>query len=147
MFPCPLDTCYIDTKFHNVKWYGNAHFTRFLGIFYILKIVVFMNNVGVLKTQDGSTIFNNRLSCFIYTPTEKSKNYQENQYFLVLYIKYNQYRTKYRQTSLKSALSPILHPNSKPQFKPISSYINMKIRTKSTLSPITNFSLKITLIT
>ena len=48
-----------------------------------------MNNAGVLKTQDGSTIFNNQLSWFIYTPTEKSKNYQENQYFLVLYIKYN----------------------------------------------------------
>ena len=48
----------------------NAHFSRFLSIFYILKIVVFMNNVGVLKTQDGSTIFNNRLSWFIYTPTK-----------------------------------------------------------------------------
>ena len=104
----------------------NAHFSRFFGIFYILKIVVFMNNVGVLKTQDGSTIFNNRLSWFIYTPTEKSKNYQENQYFLVLYIKSNQYRTKYRQTPLKSTLSPITHFNPNPQFKPLSSYINTK---------------------
>ena len=29
-----------------------------------------MNNVGVLKTKNGSAIFNNRLSWFIYTPTE-----------------------------------------------------------------------------
>ena len=106
-----------------------------------------MNNVGVLKTQDGSTIFNNRLSWFIYTPTEKSKNYQENQYFLVLYIKSNQYRTKYRQTPQKSALSPITHPNPKPQSKSLSSYINTKTQEKSTLLPITNFSLKITTIT
>ena len=45
-------------------------FQGFEGIFYILKIVVFMNNVGVLKTKNGSAIFNNRLSWFIYTPTE-----------------------------------------------------------------------------
>ena len=29
-----------------------------------------MSDVGVLKTKNGSAIFNNRLSCFIYTPTE-----------------------------------------------------------------------------
>ena len=29
-----------------------------------------MNKMGVLKTKNGSAIFNNRLSWFIYTPTE-----------------------------------------------------------------------------
>ncbi len=29
-----------------------------------------MNNMGVLKTKNGTTIFNNWLSWFIYTPTE-----------------------------------------------------------------------------
>ena len=72
-----------------------------------------MNIMGVLKTKNGLAIFNNRLSWFIYTPTEKSKNYQENQYFLVLYIKSNQYRTQYRKTPLKSTLSPITKPKSK----------------------------------
>ena len=65
-----------------------------------------MNNVGVLKTQNGSAIFNSRLSWFIYTPTEKFKNYQENPCFLILYTHFNQYRTQYRQTPLKSTLLP-----------------------------------------
>ena len=58
-------------------------------------------------------------------------------------IQKSQYRTQYRQTQLKSTLSPITHPNQKPQFKPLSSYINTKIPTKSTLSPITHFSIKL----
>ena len=29
-----------------------------------------MNNVGVLKTKNGTAIFNSRLSWLIYTPTE-----------------------------------------------------------------------------
>ena len=70
-----------------------------------------MNNVGVLKTRNGSAIFNNWLSWFIYTPTEKSKNHQENQYFLVLYINFIKYRTKYRKTPQKSILSPTTHLN------------------------------------
>ena len=121
----------------------NAHFTRFLGIFYILKIVVFMNNMGVLKTRNGSAVFNIWLSWFIYTPTEKSKNYQENQYFLVLYIKSNQYRPQYRQTPQKSTLSPISQPKSKPTIQTTFFLYKYKITRKSTLSPITNFSLNL----
>ena len=60
-----------------------------------------MNNMGVLKTWNGSTIFNNRLSWFIYTPTKKFKNHQENPYFLTLYTNFIQYRTQYRQTPTK----------------------------------------------
>ena len=88
VFLCPLDTAYIDTKLYNVKSLKNAHFIGVSSIFYILKIVVFMNNVGVLKTKNGSAIFNNRLSWFIYTPTEKFKNCQENPYFLILYTNF-----------------------------------------------------------
>ena len=125
----------------------NAHFQGFEGIFYVLKIVVFMNNVGVLKTQDGSTIFNNRLSWFIYTPTEKSKNHQENQYFLVLYIKSNQYRTKYRQTTLKSTLSPISQPKSKPTIQ--TTFFLYKYENPNKIHTFIDYQLfiKITLIT
>ena len=38
-----------------------------------------------------------------------------------------QYRTQYRQTQLKSTLSPISNHNLNPQSKPLSSYINTKI--------------------
>ena len=97
-------------------------FQGFEGIFYVLKIVVFISDVGVLKTKNGSSIFNNRLSWFIYTPTEKFKNYQENQYFFVLYNNFIKYRPQYRKTSLKSTLPisshPIQNPNSN-HFLPI----------------------------
>ena len=118
-------------------------FQGFEGIFYILKIVVFMNNVGVLKTQDGSTIFNNRLSWFIYTPTEKFKNYQENQYFLVLYIKSNKYRTKYRKTPLKSALSPISQPKSKLTIQTTFFLYKYEIIRKIHTFPINSFASKL----
>ena len=106
-----------------------------------------MNNVGVLKTQDGSTIFNNRLSWFIYTPTKKIKNNQENPHFLTFYIKSNQYRPQYRKTLLKTTLSPISNHNPNSQSKSLSSYINTKTKEKSTLLPINSFSLKIISIT
>ena len=73
-----------------------------------------MSDVGVLKTKNRSAIFNNWLSWFIYTPTEKFKNHQENQYFLILYTNFIKYRTQYRKTLLKSTLSPIFHPKSQP---------------------------------
>ena len=55
-----------------------------------------------------------RYSKFIYTPTEKYKNYQENQYFMALYTNFIQYRTQYRQILQKSTLSPISQPKSQP---------------------------------
>ena len=45
-------------------------------------------------------------------------------------IQKSQYRTQYRQTQLKSTLPPILNHNQKPQFKPLSSYINTRILRK-----------------
>ena len=45
-------------------------------------------------------------------------------------IQKSQYRTQYRQTQLKSTLPPISNHNQKPQFKPLSSYINTKILRK-----------------
>ena len=89
-----------------------------------------MNKMGVLKTKNGSAIFNNQLSWLIYTPTEilriikKISTFchfilnpaniapnivkpQENQYILT------------SQTTIP-----------KPQSKPLSSYINIKILIK-----------------
>ena len=42
----------------------------------------------------------------------------------------SQYRTQYRQTPLKLTLPPISNHNQKPQFKPLSSYINTRILRK-----------------
>ena len=88
-----------------------------------------MNNVRVLKTINGSTIFNNRLSWFIYTPTENLRIAKKIPTFQTSNPK-SQYRTQYRKTPLKSTLLPIQHPNFNPQFKPLSSYINTKIPRK-----------------
>ena len=76
-----------------------------------------MSNVGVLKTYNRIAIFNNRLSWFIYTPTEKFNNHQENPHFPTLYINFIQYRTKYRKTPRKSILSPTTQPNFQPQIQ------------------------------
>lgn len=45
-------------------------------------------------------------------------------------IQKSKYRTQYRQTQLKSTLSPISNHNQKSQSKPLSSYINTKILRK-----------------
>ena len=102
-----------------------------------------MNNVGVLKTWNWSAIFNNRLSWYIYTPTEKFENHQENQHFLTLYTNFIQYRTKYRKTPRKSTLSPTSHPQSKTPIQTTFFLYKYKNPKKIPLSPITNFSLKI----
>ena len=122
-------------------------FQGFEGIFYILKIVVFMNNVGVLKTQDGSTIFNNRLSWFIYTPTKNLRIIKKTSTFWHFTLNITNIALNIVKPHKNQHFHPFHNPSPNPQFKPLSSYINMKIRTKSTLSSITNFSSKITLIT
>ena len=47
-----------------------------------------MNNVGVLKTKNESTIFNNQLSWFIYTPTENLRIVKKIRTFDTLYSLY-----------------------------------------------------------
>lgn len=68
--------------------------------------------MGVLKTKNGSAIFNNRLSWFIYTPTKKLRITKKNSHFLTFYTNFILYRTQYRKTLLKSTLSPITQPKS-----------------------------------
>ena len=107
-----------------------------------------MSNVGVLKTYNRSAIFNNRLSWFIYTPTEKFKNCQENPYFLILYTNFilisypiSSNPTKINTFTYLPSQIPTTNTN---HFLPIQI---QKTKEKSTFSPIINFSLKITSIT
>lgn len=106
-----------------------------------------MSDMGVLKTRNGSTIFNNRLSWFIYTPTEILRIIKKISTFWHFILNLTNIAPNIVKPPLKSTLSSIPHLNPNPQSKPLSSYINTKIPRRSQLSPIINFSLKITSIT
>ena len=106
-----------------------------------------MNNVGVLKTQDGSTIFNNRLSWFIYTPTEILRIIKKISTLWHFILNLTNIAPNIVKPHKNQHFHQSHNPNLNSQSKPLSSYINTKIRTKSTLSPITNFLSKITSIT
>ena len=88
--------------------------------------------INILKLKYPTKIFKNPSKIPIFSPsTHQNTNIatnivkpQENQHILTPH-----------------------NPNPKPQSKQLSSYINTKIPTKSTLSPINNFLIKITSIT
>ena len=89
-----------------------------------------MNNMGVLKTKNGSAIFNSRLSWFIYTLTENlriSKKISTFWHFILILINIAPNIVKpYKNQHFH----PPRNPNPNPQSKPLSSYINTKIQRK-----------------
>lgn len=105
-----------------------------------------MSNVGVLKTYNKSAIFNNRLSWFIYTPTENiriTKKIHTFWYFILILINIVPNIVK---TQEKSTLSHISHSKSQPTIQTTFFLYKYKNQRKSTLLPINNFSSKIILI-
>ena len=106
-----------------------------------------MSDMGVLKTQNGSAIFNNRLSWFIYTPTEILRIIKKISTFWCFILTLSNIAPTIVKPYYNQHFHPSHNTNPKPQSKPLSSYINTKIQIKSPLSPITNFSSKITSIT
>ena len=89
-----------------------------------------MNNVGVLKTKNDSAIFNSRLSWFIYTPTEILRIIKKISTFWhfilnLINIAPNIVKPQENQHILTSQTTI-----PKPQSKPLSSYINIKILIK-----------------
>ena len=98
-----------------------------------------MNNMGVLKTQNGSAIFNSRLSWFIYTPTENLRIIKKISTFWHFILTLSNIAPNIVKPYKNQHFHQPHIPHLKPQSKPLSSYINTKSKEKSTFSPITNF--------
>lgn len=102
-----------------------------------------MNNAGVLKTKNGSAIFNNLLSWFIYTPTENLRIIKKISTFWHFILNLINIAPNIVKPHKNQHFHPFHNPIPKPQSKPLSSYTNTKVLIKSTLLPINNFSSKI----
>ena len=102
-----------------------------------------MNNVGVLKTWNGSAIFNNRLSWLIYTPTEILRIIKKISTFCHFILNPANIAPNIVKPQENQYFRPLHNPTSNHKFKSLSSYINAKIQRKSSLLPITNFSLNL----
>ena len=89
-----------------------------------------MNNMGVLKTWNGSAIFNNRLSWFIYTPTEILRIIKKISTFCHFILNPTNIAPNIVKPQENQHILTSHNPIPKPQSKPLSSYINIKILRK-----------------
>ena len=105
-----------------------------------------MSDMGVLKTKNGSSIFNTRLSWSIYTPTEILRIIEKISTLWHFILNLTNIAPNIVKPHKKSTLSPITHPIPNSKFKSLSSYINKKIQRKSILLPINSFAPKSSLI-
>ena len=99
-----------------------------------------MNNVGVLKTKNESTIFNNQLSWFIYTPTEILRIINKISTLWHFILNLINIAPNIVKPHKNQHFHQSHHPLSNTQSKPLSSYINTKTQRKPTLSPIISFA-------
>ena len=88
-------------------------FYRLFGHFLYTINCSFYEWYGGTKNQERIKYFQYPVKLVYLHTNWNFKNHQENQYFIALYIKSNQYRHKYRKTLQKSTLSSILHTQSK----------------------------------